>query len=401
MTQHISTAPRRSVLKQAGMAAVVTAGAAVAGAGMTTTPALAAVAPGDIYLDSFSGSDDQKLTAALSAAKTSNPRRAIRLSGRAHVFTQTRKTFSGLRILGPNVGWQNPEIAGTSGALPQCTVTLNCGIGPKSWLVGTATTYNVTVAGITFKSSNAATQFYHHPYSAGTSYATTLDTLSFYGFKHILGTPTDPFSMTLVTTKGSWTCVAVKDTQFSLRGSDNFLWVAGDMNYGWAGANGGRYLMRFSNLSKSAVRNVYLTARGGSRAILVEGPASHQGGLDFTDCVVEGQNANDPAMGALIVVKGGGVSFTNTKLNFAMARPADFTDQKDTALIMVKGGTALITNTWTNRATATAQTVPVVAVSGGVAYVDRVIGMGGNWSAKPKVVRTGGTLVADASVTTA
>ena len=58
--------------------------------------------------------------------------------------------------------------------------------------MGTATTYNVMVAGITFKSSNAVTQFYHHPYSAGTSYATTLDTLSFYGFKHVLGTPATP-----------------------------------------------------------------------------------------------------------------------------------------------------------------------------------------------------------------
>ena len=355
----------------------------------------------EILLDSFPGTDDERLTAALNVARTSSPRRPIRLSPRNHLFSLTRETFSGLRILGPNVGWQNPEIANTGGALPQCNVTLNCGVGDKSWLVGKATTYNVTVAGICFKSSNAVTQFYHHPYSAGTSYATTLDTLTFYGFKHVLGTPADPFSMTLCTLKGSWTCVAVQDTQFSLRGSDNFLWVAGDMNYGWAGANGGRYLMRFSNLSKTAVRHLYLTARGGSRAILVEGPTSQQGGLDFSDCVVEGQNAGDPAMGALIVVKGGGVSFTNTKLNFGMARPTDFTDQQDTALIMVQGGTALLTNTWTNRATATAESVPIVAVSGGTAVVNTVMGMGGNWSGKPRATRTGGTLIPDATVVAA
>jgi hypothetical protein len=385
---------RRTVLKRLGAAAVVTTGAAVAG----TSTASAAVGDEEIILDSFTGTDDQKLTAALDTARTSSPRRPIRLAARSHTFSQTRTTFSGLRILGPNVGWQNPEISRTAGALPQCNVTHNCGNGASSWLVGTATTYNVMVAGITFKSSNAVTQFYHHPYSAGTSYATTLETLSFYGFKHVLGTPADPFSMTLVTTRGSWTCVAVQDTQFSLRGSDNFLWVAGDMNYGWQGANGGKYLMRFSNLSKTAVRHLYLTARGGSRAILIEGPTSQQGGLDFSDCVIEGQNLNDPAMGALIVVKGGGVSFTNTKLNFGMARPADFTDQKDTALIMVQGGTALITNTWTNRASATAESIPVVAVSGGSAYVTRVIGMGGTWANKPLVTRTSGALVSDGSV---
>ena len=402
MSVDTNTSARRAVLKSLGVAAVVATGAAVtsaapAGAATVGTP----TTQDEIMLDSFTGTDDEKLTQALAVAKVSSPRRAIRLSGRAHTFTQTRTTFSGLRILGPNIGWQNPEIAGTGGCLPQCTVTLNCGNGAKSWLVGTATTYNVTIAGITFKSGNGVTQFYHHPYSGGTCYAATFDTLSFYGFKHVLGTPADPFSMTLVTTKGSWTCVAVQDTQFSLRGSDNFLWVAGDMNYGWAGANGGKYLMRFSNLSKTSVRHLYLTARGGSRAILVEGPASQQGGLDISDCVVEGQNLNDPAMGALIVVKGGGVSFTNTKLNFGMARPTDFTDQKDTALIMVQGGTALITNTWTCRASAASESVPVIAVSGGAAYVSRVMGMGGSWAAKPKVVRTGGTLVADETMTVA
>ncbi|GAA2738944.1 hypothetical protein GCM10009867_32860 [Pedococcus aerophilus] len=397
MSVETSTSARRTVLKSLGVAAVVATGAAVTGA----TPASAAPALDDILLDSFTGTDDEKLTQALAVAKVSSPRRAIRLAGRAHTFTQTRTTFSGLRILGPNVGWQNPEIAGMGGCLPQCTVTLNCGNAGNSWLVGTSTTYNVMIAGITFKSSNAVTQFYHHPYSAGTCYAATFDTLSFYGFKHVLGTPADPFSMTLVTTKGSWTCVAVQDTQFSLRGSDNFLWVAGDMNYGWPGANGGKYLMRFSNLSKTSVRHLYLTARGGSRAILVEGPASQQGGLDFSDCVVEGQNANDPAMGALIVVKGGGVSFTNTKLNFGMARPSDFTDQTDTALIMVKAGTVLLTNTWTCRASATSESVPVVHVTGGAAYVSRLMGMGGTWAGKPKVVRSAGTLIADETATLA
>jgi hypothetical protein len=387
---------RRTVLKRLGAGALVTTGLAVAGA----SSAQAATTGDEILLDSYTGTDDQKLTAALAAAKASSPRLPIRLAARSHAFSQTRTTFSGLRILGPNTGWQNPEISGTTGALPQCTVTLNCGNGASSWLVGTTTTYDVTVSGICFKSSNGVTQFYHHPFSAGTSYATRLDTLTFLGFKHVLGTPADPFSATLNTWGGDWTLVGVLDTQFSLRGSDNWF-CPSSMNYGWAGANGGKYLMRFSNVSKSSVRNLYLTARGGSRAILVEGPASQQGGLDFSDCVVEGQNANDPAMGALIVVKGGGVSFTNTKLNFGMARPSDFTDQSDTGLVMVQGGTALFANTWTNRATATAESVPFVAVSGGQAYVSSVLGMGGNWSGKPKAVRTGGVLVADATVSAA
>jgi hypothetical protein len=387
---------RRNMLGGLGAAAALAVPAIVASA----PTAQAAPLPDDIMLDSYTGTDDEKLTAAMAAAAASNPRQAIRLSARNHTFTRTRTTFSGLRIIGPNVGWQNPEISGTSGALPQCNVTLNCGSGASSWLVGTSTTYDVAVAGITFKSSNAVTQFYHHPYSAGTCYAATFDTLSFYGFKHVMGMPSDPMSITLVTTRGSWSCVAVQDTQFSLRGSDNFLWKAGDMNFGWAGANGGRYLMRFSNMAKTAVANLYLTARGGSRAVLVEGSSSNQGGLDFTDCVIEGQNAGDPAMGALVVVKGGGCSFTNTKLNFGMARPSDFTDQTDTALIMVTGGVCLLTNVWTCRASLTPESVPIVAATGGSTFVSRVIRAGGTSTTLPQVKRVSpATVVADASVT--
>ena len=78
-----------------------------------------------ILLDSYAGTDDAKLDQAWAAAQASNPKRPIRLAARAHTFTKPRTTFSGLRILGPNTGWQNPEIAGTNGSLPQCVVNLN------------------------------------------------------------------------------------------------------------------------------------------------------------------------------------------------------------------------------------------------------------------------------------
>ena len=355
---------------------------------------LTATPGGDLPLDSFTGTDDEKLTKAIAAVQAGSPRRAIRLSSRPHTFRQPRTTFSALRILGPNVGWQNPEIAGTNGALPQCVVNLEI-TGGGFWLTGASTTYDVTVAGIAFRTANASS-FYQHAFSAGTAYGTHRGDLTFYGFKHVLGAPVEPFAMTLNTWSGNWTHVAVQDVQFSLRGSDNWLAPA-SMDYGWAGASGGKYLVRCSNLSKTTMRNLYLTARGGQRAILVEGPASSQGGLKIGDCVFEGQNAGDPAMGALIVVTGGGVSFRDIDLNFGMARPGDYTDRADTASIMVTGGTASFDTVWTNRASATAETVPVIAVSGGRARVGGIWGMG-SWSGLPRAVRTGGTLKTDDSV---
>ena len=43
----------------------------------------------------------------------------------------------------------------------------------------------------------------------------------------------------------------------------------------------------------------------------------------------------------------------------------------------------------------------MVAVSGGQAHLANLMGMGGNWSSRPKVVRTGGVLVTDTTVTAA
>lgn len=392
---------RRRLMTVGGSTALVATAAGIASA----SGASAAPAPQDILLDSFSGTDDQRLTQAIAVQKASNPRRAIRLAARSHTFTLTRITYSGMRILGPNNGWQNPEISGTAGALPQCNVTLNCGTGSASWLVGTATTYNVEVSGICFKSSNGNTQFYHHPYTAGTAYAGHFESLTFYGFKHVMGMPRNAMSMTLCSLSGVWTCVAVLGTQFSLRGSDNYLWVDGMINYGWVGANAGQYLVRFENCSKTIAANMYLTARGGSRCILVEGNAQYgQGGLFIRDCVLEGQNAGDPAMGALVVVKSGGVTFRDNCLNFGMFRASDFKDQVDTALVMVSGATSrvLIDGIYTLRANTVAESVPIVHVTGGMAFVEHVFGIGGTgnpWSGLPRVRRTGGVLHNDASTT--
>lgn len=399
MNQIPAPLARRRVMALSGSTALMAAAAGLVSAGSAD----AAPALQDILLDSFKGTDDQKLTAAIAVQKASSPRRVIRLAARSHTFTQTRTTYNGMRIVGPNNGWQNPEISGTGGALPQCNVTLNCGTGARSWLVGINTTYNVEVSGICFKSGNGNTQFYHHPYTAGTAYAGHLENLTFYGFKHVLGMPGNAMSMTLCSLSGVWTCVAVLGTQFSVRGSDNHLWVDGMINYGWRGANAGKYLIRFENCSKTIVANMYLTARGGSRAILVEGNAQHgQGGLIIRDCVIEGQNAADPAMGALVVVKSGGVTFRDICLNFGMFRPSDFTDQVDNALMMVSGALSrvLVDGVYTMRANRVSETVPVVRVLGGVVFVEHVFAMGGTgnaWTGLPRVKCSGGSLHKDAS----
>lgn len=343
---------------------------------------------GSIWLDSCEGAtDDEKLDVALEQARASNPVKPIRLSARSHTFSKTRTPFSGLRILGPTVtGFQNSEIGSSGGAYAQCRVKINAPV----WLVQSGTTYSVTIAGIAFE-GNGANQFYQASYP-NNCYCGTFDNLQFANFKYLFGKPNDAFTMTLCVFKGEWNVVGVSDTQFSFRGSDNFLWKDGEINYGWKAVDtGGAYLMRFENVSKTKVANMYLTARGGMRAVLVQGPSSNQGGLDISDCIIEGQNANDPARGALIVVEGGGVSFTNICLNFGMSNPL----WGDTAYIIVKGGTAIFDKVWINKATGVSETVPVLEVKGGNVHASRFIGMQ-SWAAKPLV--KGNVQVSDTSI---
>lgn len=384
--------------------AIDTADAALAMARANTAGGL----PGVVTLDSFPGStDDAKLDGywalCLSASTTRRP--ACLFPARDLFFNKSRVTFSGMRLLFPgrDMGWLNPEISGSNGSFVNHRVTLGSAItnGANSWLVGTTTTYDTALIGAVIV-GHANVQVYDHPIAAGTCYAGHFADLTFMNCKHAFGRPAEPMSITLTTMDGILTNVGVADTQYSFRGSDNWLTPTA-MNYGWAGANAGKYLARFSNLSKSWVKNWYLTARGGSRAILVEGPANQQGGLFIQDCVIEGQNYQDPAMGALIRQTGGNAFYQNMALNFGMFRPSDFTDVADTALIMVDGGVAVVDSISTCRASGVAETVPIVETtnrtsSGGTAtaYVGKVIAMPANgqgWTGgKARTKQTAGVL---------
>lgn len=355
-----------------------------------------------ILVDTMPGADDgARIDAAWELNRVTG--RPIRFSARVYTDRTgaSRKKHSSLRLRGPNDGWQNPEQA-AAGGKAECQVICNSGLGNAAWIVGDRTTYNFQVQGIYFKSSNGNTQWMHHPFGGGwTCYASEYSDIAFYGFKHAIGRPGDAASLTLASWTGQWSHVAVLGTQSSVRGSDCFF--DAHINHGWAGANGGQYLMRFENMSKTVVKHLYLTARGGSRAVLVQGTASNQGGLMISHCVIEGQNLNDPAMGALIVVEGGGVSFKDIAFNFGMARPSDFADRTDIAFAMVTGGTAVFDTLWVNRAnqpgTSTPVDVPIVSYSGSArGSVKGVWGMQ-SWSGLPKVkVTSSGYVETDGTV---
>lgn len=362
--------------------------------------------PGVVLLDSFSGAnDDAKLTNALSYISAQTFRPALMLGNRSHSFSQSRTVFSGLRIFGPagpRIGFQNMEIAGSNGQYNPCRVNLTCGTGSSSWLVGTTTTYSVTVSGIAF-SGNGACQFYHHPITAGTCYCATFADLQFNSFKYVFGVPGDAWSNTLCAWEGQWNFTGLADQPISIRGSDSWLMPTG-MNIGWNNAPTNTWLFRAENQSKTFVKGLYLTCRNAaSRGVLVQGPASSQGGLFISDSVIEGQNLNEWTAGSLITMQGGGVVFDRISCNFGMGGGVGNVNG-DPADIYQTGGSMVISNFFTCKANGRPETIPWLRATGGRTHVEKVYGMqgaGAAWSGLPLVQNAGAsTFINDATVRT-
>jgi hypothetical protein len=359
--------------------------------------------PGEVWLHTFPGLDDnERLRAAITYITQQTKRPALRFwteGGVSDEITTTIDEFAGMRLKGPvdNVGMQNFEQ--NQNSVPY-VLRLRVGTGSSAFIRGTRTVFGMNVSDLCVVGVGNTCQFWDHPLGTTNSsaFSVSMGNMQFMRMRHVLGRTGEPLAMTLWSFWGSWNVLSPLGEPFLLRGSDNFLTPA-KMNIGWTNAPRNRYLLRMS-LTKSKVANWYFTCRGGaSRAILVEGYPSVQGDLRIRDCVIEGQNAADPASSALVRCQSNAVaSFRDCALNFAMGNPAANLPP-DQAYFEVTGNS----NVWidgfdVNRANVVPESVPVARVSGGATLdVRRMRGVGA-WAQKPLVVNAGGTLTHDTSV---
>lgn len=345
---------------------------------------------GVVQLDAYAGAnDDDKLTAALADVRLQPRIPAIQFPARAVTLSKTRTYFNGMKLIGPGCnGPKKLELA--SGSLVTHKVTLNVGNGANSWMVGSGSVYDVFAGGLAFQAGNSNAQLWHHP--TGTLYACQFDNLNLYGFKHAFGTPTAKCLMTQVLFTGHWTVQGGTDTQFTLGGSDCSLWMGGYCNLGSSTTAGGagRYQLVFDSLSKTDVGKVYITAADGWRGVLCRYTS---GKLNFYGGEYEGRNATVPSAGNLIRVEGGNVAFFGPWIAYGMSAPA----ATEHGPIEVTGGNVLIDRPCYGRGN-TAETVPLVYVSGGKAEVRSVAGAG-TWTGLPRVHKAAGTMANDSSVT--
>ncbi len=289
---------------------------------------------GGILLDSFPGGDDEKLTAAIGVQQRTVGMPPIVLAERNHVFNQTRELYSGLKLIGARPsGPKNLELAGGGYVPSRVTLGGRIGSARSSWWISPGRdVYDVFMAdfAIAGDAGRSVHQFLDFPVTAGhTLFACEFRSLSFDFLRAVFGRRDRPCALTQVVFSGHWTANNLWDTQFTVGGSDNTLWMGGQINIGPSASHkqtGGHedFEMIFSSLGKTNVGYIYLTALNGWRGLKITG--DHGMGLFFYGGTYEGYRAggdkrSGPAPGSLIRIEGGSGAFYGPNIGQGMADP--------------------------------------------------------------------------------
>lgn len=303
---------------------------------------------GGIFLDSYSGTDDQRLTSAIAAqqAATGTNMPPIVLPIRPLTFTTPRTLYSGCKIIGARPsGQKNPELSGGQYVGPEITLGGTISSGTASWWNGTGSIYDVFMSDFSVQGNSGASthQFLDQP--SGTMYACEFRSLSFNMMRGVFGRKDRKCLMTQVNLTGTWTINNLWDTQVNVGGSDNSFWKGGYVNIGPSSSSaqtgsyaGQSYMLHFSGLSNTDVGYIYLSALNGWRGVWVDGSTST---MFFYGGVYEGYKPtrvngllSGPAPGTVIRVDDGAVSFYGGFIGQGMDNP----DVAEDGLVQINGG---------------------------------------------------------------
>ena len=348
-----------------------------------------------LWLDSFSGTADAKLTAAMNQVAGETVKRPIWLTpGIRYDFSQAnRQLFSGFKLVCPG-GFGDQQRAANS--IP-CDVRYN---GTGVWWVNPGTTYDVMFAGMGIQ-GNSNSQFMSS--NPGVLWTSVFRDLGFNLWKHGFGTPTAKFLNTAILFDGWWNINNSYNTFASFGGSDSNFWPGGQCLYDSPTSNmtAASYHLRFDYQEKTHVGPIYMTAERSSGIYIVGGSTTT--GLVFngmTRC--EGRNVSQPCVGSNIRIDGGSVTIRDMWVAYGATALNSNGHTGEGGVITQTGGDVLYDGVWYDRASGVAETVPFIYVSGGKARVRniRTGTKGGSWTGLPRVDQTGsGVVDADNSVT--
>jgi hypothetical protein len=307
---------------------------------------------GGFYLDSYSGSDDAKLTAAIADQQASGGSlnyAPIILPPRPITFSTPRTLYSGLNIVGVS-GARLPELAGGNYEGPEITLGSGITSGTNSWWNGTGEIYGVTMRDFSVQGSQSSTTSVQHQFMdivSGTLYMSKFDNLGFNFMRGVFGRKDRQLGFTGVCIGGVWTMNNLWDTQMNVGGSDSSLWMGGLLNLGTSQSAlqtgtyaDNDYMLMFSNLSKTTIGHIFLTALNGWRGMRLQGTDNS---LAFHGGVYEGFKPSrvngllgGPAPGTVVRIDHGSASFFGTHFGQFMDNP----DAAELGGVQVNGGEA-------------------------------------------------------------
>lgn len=297
------------------------------------------------HLDEFTGTDDQKLTSAISAQQAATARNMppIVLPSRPISFTTPRTLYSGCKIVPPWVtGQKNGELAGGNYVGAEITLGGSVTSGTASWWNGTGDIYDVFMSGFTVQGNQGSSvhQFLDQP--SGTLYACEFNSLAFNFMRGVFGRSDRKCLMTQVALTGSWTINNAWDTQIHAGGSDCIWWMDSFANIGVsqsASQTGtlSTYFMKLDSL-ELMMGKVYISAMNGWRGILISGGGSM---VDMHGSIIEGYKPTrvngllaGPGPGSLVKITDGAVSMYGCKIGQGMDNP----DVTEDGLVWISGG---------------------------------------------------------------
>lgn len=267
-----------------------------------------------IYMDSYTGSDDDRLDAALNAAASRSFIPAVVFPAREVNLNRTHTPFQGMKIRGPYGadGMKNPQFPNSVNH----RVKLGAGIGTDGnslfSYTGTANLYNVDISGLAFAGTGVQ-QFWHNP--NGTLYACRFDALSFIAMRHGFGSIAGKSLMTYVKFTGSWTVLTDGKMFMHVAGSDNDFWTSGDCNMGNTGAKPNpEYYIWLDGVGKTRIGSLYLTC-GNGFGIRFRG-TGEGADLECHGIRLEGYHSTTPAQ-QLLWMESGNVDLHGGNIGFS------------------------------------------------------------------------------------
>lgn len=290
---------------------------------------------GYIFLDAMSGStDDDKLTAAISAQQSTTGMPPIVLGARNHSFNQTRTLYSGLKLIGQSTGPKNLEQS-PNYVTSRITLGSSVSSGASSWWVTPGgNLFDIYMGDFAVQGNSGSSVHQFIDVTSGSLYACQFHSLSFNFMRGVFGRKDRKCLMTQVVFSGHWTANNLWDTQFYIGGSDCQLWVGGYINMGPSSSPAqlgtyadGDYQVVFDSLGKTNVGYMYISALNGWRGLKVSGNSN--GGLQFFGGVYEGYKASGTttggatlaAPGTVIRLEGGNGVFYAPNIGQGMADP--------------------------------------------------------------------------------